>query len=647
VYAVFSPYYNLNLDKMDLHKHISSYYDRSTWKFIAYIVAIFIISIAVLIPWYPDFIQTASGDAAYTYIYHELFSGEASCGNDLYCSHGPLGIWYWTIYHPDTFWMLIVLHIYVALAIVASASSIALSKIGTYVFRALFILIIIGLLSIDLDARIFLVNILFFIFLPQYFNKRESSLLFILLLSVIAFSFYVKSTFMIFGFVSIIGASIIEISLYRRIPRIFLWYVLFLTIFSFISGMDVMSIPQHIVRTFDFARGYTDIFSEYGNYYDLIIFIILSLVFGILVIIKEKKVLLPVGWVYIVCYAALTFLIYKASFTRLDGMHVLHGYVSIITSILLYTISNFSVGGIVARYKLIFFTIATLIAIGLLSFLYKNPSIYQGKFQKLHTNIVTAGGVILGNDKLDVLHNKAKKKIVDSYPIKSIDGSVTLLDERQTIGIANNLNLKFIPTVVESIAVNSEAKLLNSRLFNTYNSPDYLLIPDRVVYPGQTILEIIKNYTFDKYNNIFVQLKNTPNSKKNIVFSKNKEFKINIDELFYVDNISNLLWINIEVNKTVLGKLTELLYKIPRLYIEVEKLDGSTDVINVSPNLLKSGFILSYVGESMYDIFNKDRYSADNPVKGFTLKSTGESTLFFDQDITLSIATIDILSAID
>ena len=45
---------------MNLYKYISLYYNKDTWKFIAYVVAIFIIGISVLIPWYPDFIQTAA-----------------------------------------------------------------------------------------------------------------------------------------------------------------------------------------------------------------------------------------------------------------------------------------------------------------------------------------------------------------------------------------------------------------------------------------------------------------------------------------------------------------------------------------------------------------------------------------------------------
>ena len=148
-------------------------FDKNTWMFIVYIVAIFAISMAALIPWYPDFIQTASGDAAYNYVYHEIFAGDASCGNDIYCHHGPLGIWYWTIYHPDTFWTLIISHIYVAIVIVATITSIVFNKIRSYIYRVFYILVIIGLLSIDLDARIFLVNILFLTLLPKYFKKRE------------------------------------------------------------------------------------------------------------------------------------------------------------------------------------------------------------------------------------------------------------------------------------------------------------------------------------------------------------------------------------------------------------------------------------------------------------------------------------------
>ncbi|MBT5400448.1 hypothetical protein HOL24_07900 [bacterium] len=618
-------------------------FDKNTWMFIVYIVAIFAISMAALIPWYPDFIQTASGDAAYNYVYHEIFAGDASCGNDIYCHHGPLGIWYWTIYHPDTFWTLIISHIYVAIVIVATITSIVFNKIRSYIYRVFYILVIIGLLSIDLDARIFLVNILFLTLLPKYFKKRELFLT-LLLVSVIAFSFYVKSTFIIFGFVSVIGASFIEMIVNRRFPRIFLWYILFLIIFSFISGMSLLSIPQHIVRTFDFAVGYADMFSEYGNYYQTILFLILSLIFGVLIIKSKKNDHYIEKWIYITCYTALIFLIYKASFTRLDGQHALHGYISIITSMTLYTTANFNVDRVI-KYKKIFYTSAPFLVAGLMFFLYENPSIYQGKFNKLHTNVTTAVSIVFGGNPLTILHDNAKKKIVSRYPIESIDGRVMLLHHHQTIGIANNLNLQFIPTITRSIEINSKAEALNSSLFSTSNAPEYLLIPDNSSYPGKTILEIIRNYTFDTYNNAFLQLKKAPNNQVNIIFNENDKFNINIGESVDVSNINDLLWVNIEVNKTVFGKFIEFFYKIPRLYVEIEKSDGTKKVMHISSDLLKSGFILSYVGESLYDIFDKNRYDTNNAVKNFTLKSTGSFTPFFDKIVSVNIKTINILRA--
>lgn len=628
---------------MNLYKYISLYYNKDTWKFIAYVVAIFIIGISVLIPWYPDFIQTAAGDESYAYVYHEIFAGKSYCGNDLYCHHGPLGIWYWPIYHPDTFPIVIISHIYVAVVIVATISSIVFNQIKSYAIRFFYVLMIIGLLSVDLDARIFLVNMLLLTLLPRYFNKRESFLT-ILLLSVIAFSFYVKSTFIIFGFVSVVGASLIEITMYRRVPRVFLWYILFLIVFSFISGMSILSIPQHIVRTFDFARGYTDIFSEYGNYYEIIIFIVLALIFGFFVIKSRNDRPFLVRWLYIVCYATLTFLIYKASFTRLDGQHVLHGYVSIITTMALYTTANFSMifnSNNAIYYRKFPLAIAPFLVTGVLIFLYNNPTIYQGKFQKLYINVSTAISIIFADSSLTDLHNSAKKKIVDEYPIKSIDGRVLLLDKRQTIGIANNLNLQFLPTIADVVAVNSEAELLNAESFTTDKAPEYLLVSEGI-FPGKTILEIIKNYTFDSYNNDFLQLKKIPKGQIELIFGKDNRFNTDINKVIHVSNINDLLWVNIAVNKTVLGKFVEFFYKIPRLYIEIERIDGTKEAVYVSLDLLKNGFVLSYTGARMYDIFDKNSYDVDIPIKSFILKSTGGLMPFFDPIINVNIRTINI-----
>jgi hypothetical protein len=621
------------------------YKNKRAIMFAFYSIAIFIVSMAVLIPWYPDFIQTAGGDDSYAYIYHEIFAGKANCGNDLYCHHGPLGLWYWPIYHLNTYWTLIISHIYVAITIVIVASNIVFHKIKSYIIRVFYMLAIIGLLSVDMDARIFLANILFLTIFPRYLDKNKSFCI-LLLLSVIAFSFFVKSTFILFGFVSVIGASFVEVIRCRRFPRVFLWYLVFLIIFSIVSGMSVLSVPQHVIRTFDFASGYTDIYSEYGGYFELIIFIILVSIFMTLVVKNKKLDNSLVSWIYIVCYFVLVFLIYKASFTRPDGQHILHGYVSIVTSIALYVAQNFNIfeRNDTTRNKNFTISMVLLLVVGLLVFLYKNPTIYQGKFKKLYVNISTAASVLFMDNPLVELHNIAKQKIVSEYPIDSVDGSVMLLDKRQTIGIANNIDLQLIPTIASEIAFNRKSAMLNYRLFSTNRAPDYLLVSNfNSLFPGQIILEIIQNYAFDGYNNDFVQLRKIPKSQVDIIFSKGDDFNLNINEIINFNKIDSLLWAKFDVNKTVFGKFIEFFYKIPKLYIEVEKMDGSKEKKYVSVDMLKGGIILSYIGENIRDIFDENNHNNNALIKSFSLKSEGIFTPFFDSVITVNIANINIL----
>ena len=112
--------------------------------------------------------------------------------------------------------------------------------------------------------------------------------------------------------------------------------------------------------------------------------------------------------------------------------------------------------------------------------------------------------------------------------------------------------------------------------------------------------------------------------------------------MIHVSNINDLLWVNIAVNKTVLGKFVEFFYKIPRLYIEIERIDGTKEAVYVSLDLLKNGFVLSYTGARMYDIFDKNSYDVDIPIKSFILKSTGGLMPFFDPIINVNIRAINI-----
>ena len=103
-----------------------------------------------------------------------------------------------------------------------------------------------------------------------------------------------------------------------------------------------------------------------------------------------------------------------------------------------------------------------------------------------------------------------------------------------------------------------------------------------------------------------------------------------------------MIWSSIKVDKTILGKIVELVYKIPKLYIEVERVDGSKSSMVSSSELLEDGFILSYVGESMHEIFNDNIYYIKNPIRSLALKSKTGFWPFYNQNVIVNTSIIEV-----
>ena len=115
-----------------------------------------LLSIFLLASWSPSILQTASGDPAYTYAYHHMFTVGTVHGRDVVHTGGPWSILYYPEFHPDTFWIMITGQLIIAIIIGWVLAEFSHAYISNTKIVWLFIIGTLIMLASAADARFFL-----------------------------------------------------------------------------------------------------------------------------------------------------------------------------------------------------------------------------------------------------------------------------------------------------------------------------------------------------------------------------------------------------------------------------------------------------------------------------------------------------------
>ena len=103
------------------------------------------------------------------------------------------------------------------------------------------------------------------------------------------------------------------------------------------------------------------------------------------------------------------------------------------------------------------------------------------------------------------------------------------------------------------------------------------------------------------------------------------------------------IWASIEINKTILGELMSLLYKVPKLYIDVEYENGS--IVNkrrsvIIPNIVSGGFSFSWIGMDTLSAFTHKEIK--NRIKSITIVGERDTSFLFDSNYKITLSNMSL-----
>ena len=105
----------------------------------------------------------------------------------------------------------------------------------------------------------------------------------------------------------------------------------------------------------------------------------------------------------------------------------------------------------------------------------KYPTLYNTKFDRLNEQIADLWNFATsGRRSFDLRHAEAVSKIRKDFPLPSLDGSLAMFASLQTVGIANPVDYRILPTTAAQLIWTPKLDAANTAFITANSAPAIL-----------------------------------------------------------------------------------------------------------------------------------------------------------------------------
>lgn len=607
--------------------------------------------ILFLLPINPLF-PSSGLDPSWKYVVDYASSEHLRFGEDIYFTFGPLGsFWFPSYYYnSDTYVLAVFISLFIAIFIFI-AFVLLLSKLDLYQKIITLSAVIVGL-SVGNYFFWYLLPILFVgIYLKDNHNLYLKNLTIIMLIIFLAFSVLIKFSHFPTAFFSVLLIDFYYVNKKKKIPFNTLFFFLFMILIFSISGQEVIDFPAYIFGSFQTLSGYSESMQLAGPNGMIFLFLFMVSALALLIgksIFEERKL---ENFIFaFVCFLVL-FMSFKNGFVRHDGhaIQAFAGMAFVFGMLFLYFAKNFQNHSKTYTVISILTLLSLIFSIEIVGY-YQNQHLFKviDETRKSFKQKALLLPNILSQEHIDSLnkeYNASIERIKSEFVIKHMQGTVDIYPWDQAYILANKLDYSPRP-LFQSYSVYTPNLIEKNRKFlYSDKAPENIFfaikeIDGRAPYmmEGASWLDIIKLYDIVDIQDDFLILKKTklqksytltPLTKHNISFGES----INVpdDEIIYA---------KIDIKKSLLGRVKDILYKSPILYVELIFENGSTQKDRIIPGIASNGFILSPNIRTVADFFSFSIMNMKNK-KVKSIRFVNESRCCYENEIEVSFSKIE------
>ena len=530
-------------------------------------------------------------------------ANEFHFGNQILYTVGPLSEIYTHYYHPETIqWAF---PISLLLGFCFGIGLLLLIPPKKWMMK-FWLMVIIGALMVLPDALLMGIPLLLGIFIystrlsPRRSYKRPASIwwiqlmIFLIPLGIIPL---VKGTLFPIGLSVILLSSVVLAWKKETVPAIIILTIPFL-VFSLLwmgLGYPFVDLFSYIKGSSVIVAGYSEAMSI-GPLFDFKVWLYILGCTALLSFILFHGGLSVRNLYILSIFALYLFLSFKGSFVRYDihplfyGLSILFALVFTL-SIIDSTFNPFLAGFVIFVYLTIDKDLHNSSVQSIFSSLERTVSVWKSP----------AIDLFYQKDLLDQRYEKGIAEIHSTFNFERVDGTADIYNYNTMALLASGIEWNPRPVFQSFAAYNEQLAILNKKHLLSENAPDYLFFKLETIdnrYPtlddGMSWPVFFGRYTPYKYVNDYVLLKkkeeSTPESHFTTLIQEDEGL---FSDRFAVPVSDDPVFAEISLEKSLMGKLFGLFYKVPELKITVQSLGGRTMTKRIIAPAAAAGFVIS------------------------------------------------------
>ena len=617
-------------------------------------ISLMITALIVIAPLYP-IMPSSDLDASSMYAINEAVADGFAFGREVIFPYGPYGAIYTRMFHPGTdalvmgaglFFGLCFGVVFILLArwslwwglcmlyVVGSQQYVR----NDVVFASYGLLLVVAVSNEAWAMRAARRN----------FSHFKSAL-FVMLLFVLGLLPLIKGSLII----NAAGSSIAAFILFLATESIFLAVtsiiapIIALVVFWTLSGQSIGDLPHYFSNMLQIILGYTEAMGNRGGFREAVVYVAASA--GLLYVLLKTSAKPAFKLPLLISFVTFLFSAFKGGFVRHDSDHVLFAGAAIILATVVINLSVFKPR---KAFSILWLPVVAwfLIIDGVYGHSISGYSIPNVFFLNLlNTYVVGLEGFrerILKTVNLNQVFSDHVTAIAQQANFPKLDGTTDIYDWGQAYLLASGNSWRPRPVLQSYEAFTPHLAQLDQEHLASGEAADNILFRLEVLddrFPsmddGPSWPVLLAKYALFGERNDYLLLKRVEGAAEpqlQEVLSRRLELGRTVD---LPDN-NLLLYAQIEVRPSLLGRIASILYKTNRLRMSVTLASGQTRDFRIVSGMVSAGFLLSPLVENTQElVYLFDDPSALREKKVHSIRIDGDSRLW-DRDIQVRLSAI-------
>ena len=529
-------------------------------------------------------------------------------GQDLIYTMGPLGFLRQPIHYPGLYvyhvlWGFLLVGVFTLVFARLFQNGSRLERLG---YLLLFLLLPI-LAQYWYEHILFLVEV-FFLFLTVSNKSPRLSFWQVYFPFVLAIIALIHFTHLVSATVLVMFVAALHYAKFRKVSLAPLFFIGFWVAGWLMLKQPLAGIGPYLKHCWFIASGYVDVMARYGAWWHVVAVLIAFLVFLFSVLIHRDR---NQPWITVLLVLALCvvfFFAFKSSVVRHSTGRMRLTALTLTGMAMAHLVYIRELARSHERSRWIAIGCLALCLVISVSFADANlreaiPQLVKKTSRRFSEQVQGISRLLDGNKALQVANRKQIEKIQAEFELPLIDGPVDLFGHQQGILIAYDMDYRPRPVFQTFMAYTPELAELNAKFYRGASAPPTIVVaPYRFggYYPtffdARVFLELLQSYRLagrvEKQGwPILVRKEREP-----FDFDLLKEASYELGEVVSLQDYApekTLIWVEIDIPETLLGKLTATAFKLPFLWMEVHFANGRKQRFRFAAQPARGGFLLS------------------------------------------------------